>query len=717
MSVLSIYHKLKEHLRIYRFRLSENLTESSIFSDLLQRRWKTIISLAILVTATFLADLVFAYWILPELKNQSWFNTLSGFLQFPDSNAVINLLSAIISGVAAVIGILLAISLLVLQLAAERYPYRMVRFLIQEKVGAYVIDFLIISLLFSLWTLFLLNRGAIFPYISILVALVLATLSIIFVFVYRDYSLYYFRPKQGFEAVAAEARRAIYAIFNKGESLGPSVANHLREKTEGSVQVIQDFIIVLSKKKDQDLWFGSINLAGILSYYVTEKRFINSESHWFPLIDVPTSSQRNLTSYELLAPFEELALGERYFQKQNIEWLEKQILSAMDIAQTEALKINDLMCINSIMQGYTIIIEKCFDHHELPILDLTILNMERFLDLAIKRGRLDKCSQYYNAMILVAERAIQGLGIDKVKPIIQKITWFSEEEILKYKLPKIFNDELLSYQKKIETEIILEKRVVTPENIIQNDLVDKFTDAEREISQKYYCKVFDLLTKIQLDASSKRSENEIRNVLIVELRILRRGMVLNKIDLAQKNIDIVVGQSIQGYEILKDNKALRNEIFVEMKLACFNAIKSKDVVCFGKLYEAFSEITSLEFEDGEKFFPEEALESLMTIASLAYLHSEFYQDKVLFCTVEGILYANFNLQGLLAIFEQLLKKRGISQSMEYTTKYHHWFKDIFLEILNLPMVAKERSPQFRSVDMVYDHPSELIQNSHISLDI
>jgi hypothetical protein len=717
VSVLSIYHKLKEHIRIYRFKISENLKDSNIFSELLQRRWKTILSLVILVTTSFLADFVFAYWVIPVLNNQSWFNTLSSFLQFPDSNAVINLLSAIISGVAAVIGILLAISLLILQLAAERYPYRVVRFLIQEKVGAYVVDFLILSLLFSLWTLFLLNRGAIFPYISIVVALVLATLSIIFVFVYRDYSLYFFRPQQGFEAVASEAKRAIYAIFNKGESLGPSVTKHLREKTGESVQVIQDFIIMLSKKKDQDLWFGSINLASILSYYVTEKRFINSESNWFPLIDVPTSSQRNLTSYELLAPFEELALGERYFQKQDVEWLEKQILSAMDIAQTKTLKINDLMCINSIMQGYTIIIEKCFDHQELPILDLTLLNVESFLDLAIKRNRLDKCSQYYNVMILVAERAIQGLGIDKVKPIIQKITWFSENEILKNKLPKVFNDELLSYQKKIETEIILEKKVVTPKNIIENDLVNKFVDVESEISQKYYCKVFELLAKIHFDAYSKRSEREIRNVLLVELRILRRGIVLNKIDLAQKNIDTTVRQSIQGYEILKDNKTLRNEIFMEMKLGCFNAIKSKDVVCFGKLYNAFSEITSLEFEDGENFFPEEALESLMTIASLAYLHSEFYQDKALFCTVEGILYAKFNLNVLIAIFKQLLKRRGINQSMEYKTKYHHWFKDIFLEILNLPRISKERSPQFKSLDMVYDHPSELIQNSHISLDI
>jgi len=717
VSVLGIYHKLKEHLRIYRFRLNENIKESTIFSELLKRRSKTVLSLAILIIVSFFADLASVYWVIPFLNNQSWFVGIGNFLQFPDTNAVINLLSAIISGVAAVIGILLAISLLVLQLAAERYPYRMVRFLINEKVGAYVIDFLIISLLFSIWTLFLLNRGATFPFVSILVALSLATLSIIFVFVYRDYSLYYFRPKQGFKAVAAEARRAIYAIFDKGTRLGPSVTNYLREKTEESVQVIQDFIVVLSKKKDQDLWFGSINLAGILSFYITEKRFIDPESNWFPLVDVPASSQRDLTSYELLAPFEELALGERYFKKPNPEWLEKQILIAMETAQRKALKINDPMCISSILKGYTLIIEKCFDHHEFAILDLTLLRMESFLDLALKRNRFDKCTQYYNLMLLLAERTIQGLDIEKVKTIFQKITWFSEQEILKFKLPKIFNDELLSYQKKIQTEITLEKKVATPQKIIEEDLVKCFVKLEKEISEKYYQRVFDLLSKIHLDASSKKSENEIRNTLLVEMRILRRGIVLNKIDLAQRNIDAVVKRSLEGYEFLKDNKALRIEIFTEVKLGCLNALKSKDVVCFGKFYEALAEITSFEFEDGDSFFPEEALESLMTVSSLAYLHSEFYQDKPLICTVEGTLYSKFDMRVLISIFELLMKKRGINQSMEYTMKYHHWFKDIFLEILKLPMIAKECSPQFKGVDTIYDHPSELIQNSHVSLGI
>ena len=320
-------------------------------------------------------------------------------------------------------------------------------------------------------------------------------------------------------------------------------------------------------------------------------------------------------------------------------------------------------------------------------------------------------------MLLVAESAIQGIDIQNVKSTIPKITWYSEQEILKYKLPKIFNNELLSYQKKIETEIILEKKVVTPKNCIEEDLLKRVTEIEKGISQKYYSRVFDLLAKNFLDVSSKKLESEVRNVLLVELRILRRGIVLNKTDLAEKNVDTAVNQSIQGYEILKSNKALRNEIFLEIKLGCLNAIKSKEVLCFGRLYEEFAAAVSLEFEEGESFFPEEALESLMTVASLAYLHSEFYQDKTLLCTFEGILYAKFNLRMLIAIFQQLLKRRSISQSMEYTMKYHHWFKDIFLEILNLPMIAKEHSPKFKSLDIVYDHPSELIQNSHMSLDI
>jgi hypothetical protein len=716
VGILSRYHSLKEHIRIYRFQASESLGENRVFSELIKQRWKTILRLCLLVAVSFFADLAVAYWITPAVISQPWYNSTRNLLQLPQTDAVIGLLSSVISGIAAVIGILLAISLLVFQLAAEKYPYRMVRFLIQEKVGAYVIDFLIISLLFSLWTLFLLNRGTIFPVVSIIISLAIATLSIIFVFVYRDYSLYFFRPMQGFRAVGQQAQNLITTLFDKGDSLGPSVAKHLRERTDDNIQVIRDFIRILSKKKDPDLCYGSIELAKILSLYITKKRFISTQSAWFPTIDVPTSAQADIISYDLLAPFEEMALGERYFQKPNLEWLEKEVLYTLKIAQTKSLKNNDLMSINFSLKGYNLIIEKCFEHQEYAILDITLSNIENFLNVALERNRLDKAIEFYNLMLLVAEKTLQGIDIEKFKAILSNILWSSEDEVIQLQLPKIFNDQLLNYLKKIKTEILLEKKLITPKSLIEADLIKSIGDDEKSISQKYSSRIFNLLSRVFTDVSSKRQENQIRNVLLLELRVLRRSIVLNKTVLIHPNLKNITDHTIQGYQNLS-NSLLRKEIFKELKLGCLNSIKSKDDECFGELIETMVEVIPFEFEDGENFYPDEALESLMAVSSLAFLYSEFYQDKELFYTLVGILYKKFDLVKLTRIFEFLMQKRGFSQSMAYSVKYHHWFKDVFLKIIDLPMVERQRTPGFRGIDMVYDHPSELIQNSHMSLDI
>jgi hypothetical protein len=275
VGIVGAYYKLKEHLRIYRFRLKEEVKRHRIFFELLNKRWKSLFALVALVLISFIADFAFASWILPAITTQSWYNALEAFIGFPSNDAIIGLLSAIISGIAAVIGLLLTISLVVLELAANRYPYRMVRFLVEEKVGAYIIDFLIVSFLFSAWTLFLLQRGTIIPIISILVSLLMASLSIVFVFVYRGYSLYFFRPKQGFEAVALEACKSINNVLENGKNLGLSVTTYLQKRTQGSIQVMTDFIDILSQKKDPDSWYGNRNLASILSLYITGKRFID----------------------------------------------------------------------------------------------------------------------------------------------------------------------------------------------------------------------------------------------------------------------------------------------------------------------------------------------------------------------------------------------------------------------------------------------------------
>jgi hypothetical protein len=61
---------------------------------------------------------------------------------------------------------------------------------------------------------------------------------------------------------------------------------------------------------------------------------------------------------------------------------------------------------------------------------------------------------------------------------------------------------------------------------------------------------------------------------------------------------------------------------------------------------------------------------------------------------------------MINVFDAFL----IGYDPNLTLEYHHWFKDIFLQMVNLPIITKKRPPA-RSLDVIYDHPSEFIQRS------
>jgi hypothetical protein len=534
----------------------------------------------------------------------------------------------------------------------------------------------------------------------------MASLSIVFVFVYRDYSLYFFRPKQGFEAVALEARRSIHHVFEKGRNLGLPVTTYLQKRTHESVQVMTDFIDVLSQKKDPDSWYGNINLSSILSLYVTGKRFIDVQSGWFPSISVPASTEGGLFYTGLDEPFEELALGERTVSKPDTEWLERQILSSLKNAQMKAIENNDISCLASFALGYKNIIETCFDHQEFTILDLTLSAVKDFADQISTVEQLEATSEFYNIMLLLTEKAIHGFDLPKLHEVLGKISWYSDDEILLHRLPRVFTEEFLSFRKKIETEIIVEKRIITPREWIDKEIMERILKADQEFSRKYYDVAFRILAKMFTKVISSTMYREVRNVVVVELLSIRRAVVLNKNKLSIKNIDSAVEHSLKAYAALKEKKAFRHDVFSELKLGCLNSIKCRDSTSFGKFYDTLAQVTLKELGPDNDFFPQEALESLMVVSSLAFLYSEFYSDNRVFDTVVDSLSRYYDINKLTKFFDALLTGYNVN----LTLKYHHWFRGVFLEINKLPTIAQKHPPA-RSLSFVYDHASAFIRES------
>lgn len=710
MGVFSAYHKLKEYLKIYRFKFGEGLSRHEIFWELIKRRWKSLFALSGLIIICSILDVLFSRFLAPVIADQPWYKLLTSYVQFPNTQIIISVLGAIISGVAAVIGLLLAISLVVLELAANRYPYRMVRFLVEEKVGEYIIDLLVMTLLFSLWTLFPLQRGTIVPYVSILVCLLLASFSIVFLFVYRNYSLYFFQPSQGFQAVSSEVRKSIYAVFEKGARLGRSVTNYMQERVQERIFLIQDFINVLMDKKDPEAAHGLTAISSIVSLYIAGKRFIDIQGGWYPLREVPVT-KKDYVSLQLTQPFEEFALGARMEKEPDTDWLERQVLNVIEVAQRKAIEKDDRMCLIAIILGYREIIENCLEHQEFSILDRV---MERVLEFGVEtslKSYPEVMSEFYNLILFIVEKSIRGSDLKSLRDVVRKVSWLSDEEVISLKLPKMFNEELLLYRRKLETELAIEGRIVTPPDWIENEIMDKVSKSDADLSRKYYKEALRIVSNVNERISSEKRYHEIRNLLVAQLLVLRRALVLGSTVLVSENIDEVLEQVLKSYEHLATERDLRLDVFKELKLGCLNSIKRRDEKSLSKFFESLCVASAQELRRKDSLILKEILESLLVVASLAFLDSEFYTGSKSFEIVEGLIFKYFDARKLIMSFEIMTRRYDPRLALEY----HNWFKDIMMKISGLPIVEKKREG-VKALAFVHEHPSEFIQRyDHVGI--
>jgi len=701
MGLLSTYLKLKEYVKIYKFKLKEEISRHRIFWELVRNRWRSLFALFGLITICFVLDILFVTSIIPFISNQPWFVSLSEYIQFPNTQTIIGLLSAIVQGVAALIGLLLSISLVVLELAANRYPYRMVRFLIEEKVGAYILDMLVTTLLFSLWTLFLLQRGAKIPYVSVLVCVLLTSFSIVFLFVYRKHSLYFFQPRRGFLITSKDVKGKIRIVFEKGSALGRSVSTYLQETVQERIFLMKDFLMELLEKEDPEATYGLLELSSILSLYVEGVRFIDTESGWFPLREVPMQEMEY--ALQLTQITEELALGTRTKREPHIHWFDGEILDIIGAAQRKIIEKDDEHCSYALLLSYKELIEKCFEQQEFSILDHIVNQVHDFAIMAAKAHP----NEFYNLVMLLVEKSIQGSDLQSVRDAITKISWQSNEEIMLLRLPKIFHEELLSYKEKLQTELIIEGKILTPLDWTEKDILDKISKVDADFCRKYYRNALNILCNIHEKVSSEKHLSGIRNVLVAQLLALRRALVMGKNIFVSENIDGVLKQVWKSYKVLGADKKLRLSVFKEIKLGCLNSIKTHQEESLRKFFGILCIILNQESGEKKDIFLEDALEALLIVMSFAFLDSEFYTSSKSFEIVEELALKFPNVDKLVEIF-QIMTKQYASR---WTLKYHNWFKDIFLERHKLPTVAKTRKG-FRSLDIVYDHPSQFIQRTY-----
>ena len=272
----------------------------------------------------------------------------------------------------------------------------------------------------------------------------------------------------------------------------------------------------------------------------------------------------------------------------------------------------------------------------------------------------------------------------------------------------MFHEELLSYRKKLATEMTIEGRILTPLDWIEQDIIDKISELDCEYSRKYFEEGLEILANLHEKVLSGKHHSQIRNVLVVQLLMLRRAMVLDQKLLASENIDRVLKQVWKSYGELRAEKRMRLDILKEIKLGCFNSIKGHEEKSLKQFFLTLGYIFTQEFDGAVDKVTENVLEALLVVMSFAFLDSEFYITSKSFEIVKDAIFKIFDVKKLVKSFEIMTKHYDPS----LTLRYHNWFKNIIMARSKLPKVEKKREG-FRGFDLVYDHPSEFIQRSYL----
>jgi hypothetical protein len=276
------WQRIKEHLRIQRARVPERMEPVQVSRGLLRRQLPFLVLLMTLIVLGLALDgLVRRYgsdaasWLGVEHRLRDTFSR-------PSDDTVRNLLAAASAGTAAILGLVISISLIVWQATADRYrSTSIVAFLLRERTGRTVVQLLALGFAYSLWVLALLEIfGADRPYVSAAIALVLTTVAIVSLLSYREDGLVGYLPARIADRLVTEI--GVNLGRAQQEGAGRSVENHARRIAASDLQIYEDLLHHLSAHGDSDdIAYCLGSLSSLLNYHLRSKKRFARDSPFF----------------------------------------------------------------------------------------------------------------------------------------------------------------------------------------------------------------------------------------------------------------------------------------------------------------------------------------------------------------------------------------------------------------------------------------------------
>jgi hypothetical protein len=323
-----------------------------------------------------LAMLLFALSILFDLwrsANFSW-GDFRGALLAVDADQAANTLGSLGEIMAAVLGLALTVSSIIVQLAATRFTPIVTSLFFRDRTNSLVLSFFVVCNIYVLWVNFVVGPDSV-PSWGVLLSMLLMTACLLLLFPYFAFVFNFLEPDSIISRITTDGIAA--STPHRGRAR-PSISKRQREATQG-VEHLANIGLNAVQQKDKNIASSATNaLCNFAIYYGDTKAGMVQSWHAIP--------DWNRQSPDFVSLSDEAVDDLR----KRGTWLEWKIMRQYQMLYGEGLeRMKDLcylIAINTRRLG-----EAAARHGDLPALDLTIKFFNTYMRATINAKDIRTC--------------------------------------------------------------------------------------------------------------------------------------------------------------------------------------------------------------------------------------------------------------------------------------------------------------------------------------
>jgi len=704
--------RLFEQLRILRHRVTESSETPGLVWQLIIARRDLLRSFLLVGTALVLCDWATARWVLPWLWRHEWYRHVTSIISYPSDTTIDGVLSVIIGVLGGVIALLIAISLLVVEVSADRYTSRMIRYFLREHYGRITLHLMIVTLLLALWAAFLQQVLPFRPYLTVLSVVVLTSIAVVSLVTYRTHAVLGMMPTTAFNQLGSEARRLIAHASGSWTGHGRSVDKHLRERVDDDVRLIAHFahLLVEGQREEPEQASGIAALGGVLSTYIREKRKLSSGREWFPKRKVPIKPDDSLGARDIARPFRLFALGPPTREEPNEEWLEALTLREVRDLSLDGLARERPDCAVSAGVVLPGLMKIAWDEQEQGVFQDIAETAAVLLMSPEFRGSAAAVSSMVQGLLEVAFYVLEDSEIE-LERVISQLSWQDEAEIVRLHQPRIAQDTLLDMHRKIAVELAAHGRRITPTEIILSEATCSAVEKVEAFRRAAYDAVWLMFTELALELASCDEPSMAPSLAHVLILTYRRPFVRERGELTSGKLEDCLTLIEWLMATSADKPEAIDEVFEEIKEATFESVRRQDVSAFRSLLARYTDFALRRYSARTIDELDLLLSSFAAIGGYALGVAELNQLPMLFEVAHEHFLRSPYISRLVPWFRHFLDHQGefhLETMTRRTMEYHPRFADLVIAIADLPEVYVERPPAL-SYDVEHDHPSSFIR--------